>query len=202
MNHSPDLTSPAPADTYAGDVPRPAEPPQIGPNTQAAADSPAATAPRSWWARLWRNLGRDAGLVAPSLVISVIAAPVLVVLFSVSIATVIVWVGVLLLPLTLTVARAFGNLSRARARAWGAPITEAAPRPRGRGLRWWLAPLSDARAWLICSSKPCSPCRSGCSRSPSPLPGSQAAWAGPRSSSGAGSCPKTAGTLSTGSSRG
>ncbi|WP_169253426.1 sensor histidine kinase [Brevibacterium sp. 'Marine'] len=148
MNHSPDLTSPAPADTYAGDVPRPAEPPQIGPNTQAAADSPAATAPRSWWARLWRNLGRDAGLVAPSLVISVIAAPVLVVLFSVSIATVIVWVGVLLLPLTLTVARAFGNLSRARARAWGAPITEAAPRPRGRGLRWWLAPLSDARAWL------------------------------------------------------
>ncbi|WP_432789940.1 sensor histidine kinase [Brevibacterium sp. K11IcPPYGO002] len=148
MNHSPDLTSPAPADTYAGDVPRPAEPPQIGPNTQAATDSSAATAPRSWWARLWRNLGRDAGLVAPSLVISVIAAPVLVVLFSVSIATVIVWVGVLLLPLTLTVARAFGNLSRARARAWGAPITEAAPRPRGRGLRWWLAPLSDARAWL------------------------------------------------------
>ena len=148
MNHSPDLTSPAPADAYAGDVPRPAEPPQIGPNSQAAADSQAATTPSSWWARVWHNLGRDAGLVAPSLLISVIAFPVLVALFSVSIATVIVWVGVLLLPLTLTVARAFGNLSRARARAWGAPITEAAPRPRGRGLRWWLAPLSDARAWL------------------------------------------------------
>ena len=148
MNHSPDLTSPAPADAYAGDVPRPAEPPQIGPNSQAAADSQAATTPSSWWARVWHNLGRDAGLVAPSLLISVIALPVLVALFSVSIATVIVWVGVLLLPLTLTVARAFGNLSRARARAWGAPITEAAPRPRGRGLRWWLAPLSDARAWL------------------------------------------------------
>lgn len=148
MNHSPDLTSPAPADAYAGDVPRPAEPPQIGPNSQEAADSQAATAPSSWWARLWHNLGRDAGLIAPSLVISLIAFPVLVTLVSVSIATVIVWVGVLLLPLTLTVARAFGNLSRARARAWGAPITEAAPRPRGRGLRWWLAPLSDARAWL------------------------------------------------------
>ncbi len=148
MNHSPDLTSPAPADAYAGDVPRPAEPPQIGPNSQAAAGSRAATAPRSWWARVWHNLGRDAGLVAPSLLISLIAFPVLVALFSVSIATVIVWVGVLLLPLTLTVARAFGNLSRARARAWGAPIAEAAPRPRGRGLRWWLAPLSDARAWL------------------------------------------------------
>ncbi|WP_152347047.1 sensor histidine kinase [Brevibacterium sp. CFH 10365] len=148
MNHSPDLTSPAPADTYAGDVPRPAEPPQIGPNAATTADSPAATAPRSWWARLWRNLGRDSGLVAPSLLISLIAFPVLITLFSVAIATVIVWVGVLLLPLTLTVARAFGNLSRARARAWGVPITEAAPRPRGRGLHWWLAPLSDARAWL------------------------------------------------------
>lgn len=148
MNHSPDLTSPTPADTYAGDVPRPAEPPQIGPNAQAAADSQAANAPRSWGARLWHNLGRDAVLVVPSLFISLIAFPVLIALFSVSIATVIVWVGVLLLPLTLTVSRAFGNLSRARARTWGAPITEAAPRPRGRGLRWWLAPLSDARAWL------------------------------------------------------
>ncbi|UZD61982.1 sensor histidine kinase [Brevibacterium sp. JSBI002] len=147
MNHSPDLTSPTPTDTYAVEVPRPAEPPQNGPNAQAA-DSQAATAPRSWWARLWRNLGRDSVLVAPSLLISLIAFPVLITLFSVSIATVIVWVGVLLLPLTLTVARAFGNFSRARARAWGVPIAEAAPRPRGRGLRWWLAPLSDARAWL------------------------------------------------------
>ena len=148
MNHSPDLTSPAPADTYAGDVPRPAEPPQIGPNATSAADSPAPREPRSRWARLWRNLGRDSVLVAPSLLISLIAFPVLIALFSVSIATVIVWVGVLLLPLALTVARAFGNLSRGRARAWGAPIAEAAPRPRGHGLRWWLAPLSDARAWL------------------------------------------------------
>ncbi|KHS51293.1 sensor histidine kinase [Brevibacterium linens] len=148
MNHSPDLTSPAPADTYAGDVPRPAEPPQIGPNATSAADSPAPREPRSRWARLWRNLGRDSVLIAPSLLISLIAFPVLITLFSISIATVIVWVGVILLPLTLTVARAFGNLSRGRARAWGAPITEAAPRPRGRGLRWWLAPLTDARAWL------------------------------------------------------
>lgn len=148
MNHSPDLTSPAPADTYAGDVPRPAEPPQIGPNATSAADSPAPREPRSRWVRLWRNLGRDSVLIAPSLLISLIAFPVLITLFSVSIATVIVWVGVILLPLTLTVARAFGNLSRGRARAWGAPIAEAAPRPRGHGLRWWLAPLSDARAWL------------------------------------------------------
>jgi signal transduction histidine kinase len=152
MSNSPtpaDVTSstgaPQPATPYAEEVPRPAEPQPTGPPDGSSAPTPA---PRSWWGRLWHNLGRDAGLVAPSLLFSLIAFPVLIALFSVSIATVIVWVGVLLLPLTLAVARAFGNLSRARARAWGAPIAEAAPRPRGRGLRWWLAPLSDARAWL------------------------------------------------------
>ena len=53
---------------YAEDVPRPAEPPQTG---------------RSWWARLWHNLGRDAVLVAPGLIISAIAAPTLLTLFTV-----------------------------------------------------------------------------------------------------------------------
>ncbi|UVI35754.1 sensor histidine kinase [Brevibacterium spongiae] len=154
MNHSPTPAAPvsstgAPRSgtPYAEEVPRPAEPQPF-----SQPDGPPPRTPwareRSWWGRLWHNLGRDAVLVAPSLLISLIAFPVLITLFSVSIATVIVWVGLLLLPLTLTVARAFGNLSRARARAWGAPITEAEHRPRRSGLRWWLAPLSDARAWL------------------------------------------------------
>ncbi|WP_181274985.1 sensor histidine kinase [Brevibacterium oceani] len=146
-----DVTSsvdgPHPTTPYSEEVPHPAEPQPTGPPDGPSALTPAAR-DRSWWGRLWHNLGRDAGLIAPGLIISLIAFPVLIALFSVSIATVIVWVGVLLLPLTLTVARAFGSLSRARARAWGAPIAEAAPRPRGRGLRWWLAPLGDARAWL------------------------------------------------------
>jgi signal transduction histidine kinase len=136
-----------PTTPYSEEVPHPAEPQPTGP-PDGPSTPPTAARDRSWWGRLWHNLGRDAGLVAPGLLISLIAFPVLITLFSVSIATVIVWVGVLLLPLTLTVARAFGSLSRARARAWGAPIAEAAPRPRGRGLRWWLAPLSDARSWL------------------------------------------------------
>lgn len=118
---------------YAEVVPRPAEPPQTG---------------RSWWARLWHNLGRDSLLVAPGLIISAIAVPTLLTLFAASIATVIIWVGLLLLPLTLTIARAFGSLSRARARAWGAPIAEVAARPQGQGLRRLLAPTTDARAWL------------------------------------------------------
>src|SRR5699024_8867134 len=140
MNPSPAApTVPAPTgasgtgNPYAEEVPRPAEPPQTG---------------RSRWARLWHNLGRDSVLIAPGLVISAIAVPTLVTLFAASIATVIIWVGLLLLPLTLTIARAFGGLSRARARAWGAPIAEVAARPRGQGLRGLLAPATDARAWL------------------------------------------------------
>ena len=140
MNLSPAApTVPAPTgasgtgNPYAEEVPRPAEPPQTG---------------RSRWARLWHNLGRDSVLIAPGLVISAIAVPTLVTLFAASIATVIIWVGLLLLPLTLTIARAFGSLSRARARAWGAPIAEVAARPQGQGLRGLLAPATDARAWL------------------------------------------------------
>lgn len=154
MNHSPTapITPVSPGasqsgNPYAEEVPRPAEPQPTDPTHRSPSQSPAPQ-DRSWWARLWHNLGRDAGLVAPSMLISLIAMPVLIALFSVSIGTAIVWVGVLLLPLTLTVARAFGDLSRARARVWGAPIAEAAAPPRGRGLRWWLAPVGDARAWL------------------------------------------------------
>src|SRR5699024_8414044 len=109
---------------YAEVVPRPADPPQTG---------------RSWWARLWHNLGRDSLLVAPGLIISATAAPTLSILFTASSATVMIWVGLLLLPLPLTIARAFGSLSRARARAWCAPIAEVAARPQGQGLRRLLA---------------------------------------------------------------
>src|SRR5699024_426557 len=105
---------------YAEVVPRPAEPPQTG---------------RSWWARLWHNLGRDSLLVAPGLFISSLALPPLLPLFPASLSTVTLWVGLLRLPLALTIARAFGSLSRARARVWGAPIAEVFARPQGQGLR-------------------------------------------------------------------
>src|SRR5699024_2946319 len=114
-------------------VPRPAEPPQNR---------------RAWWARLWHSLGRYSLLVAPGLIISAIAVPSLLTLFAASIATVIIWVGLLLLPLTLTIALAFGSLSPARPRTWGTPIAEVAARPQGQGLRRLLAPTTDARAWL------------------------------------------------------
>ena len=119
--------------TYSETVPRPA-------------DSPPAT--RSWWSRMWHNLGRDAILVLPGFFISLIGFIVLITMFSVSIATLIIWIGALLLPLTLIVATGFANLSRARARQWGAPIAEVARRPRGGGIRGWTGAMADGRRWL------------------------------------------------------
>ncbi|WP_193078571.1 sensor histidine kinase [Brevibacterium aurantiacum] len=119
--------------TYSENVPRPP-------------DTPPQT--RSWWSRMWYNLGRDAILVLPGFFISLIGFIVLITMFSVSIATLIIWIGALLLPLTLYVATGFANLSRARARQWGAPIAEVVHRPRGRGISGWFGVMAEGRRWL------------------------------------------------------
>lgn len=142
--------------TYPENVPRPPAQPPNPPGTppRRADAEPAGAAvqePRpagSWWSRMWRNLGRDTVLVIPGLFISLIAFPVLIALFSVSISTIIIWVGLLLLPVTLYVATGFANLTRARARQWGAPIAEVVRRPRNRGFRAWIGAMADGRRWL------------------------------------------------------
>lgn len=119
--------------TYSENVPRPA-------------DTPPAT--RSWWSRMWHNLGRDSVLILPGFFVSLIGFVTLIALFSVSIATIVIWIGALLLPLTLFVASGFANLSRARARQWGAPIAEVVRRPRGSGIRGWIGAMAEGRRWL------------------------------------------------------
>ena len=137
MNHPvepADVDAPPRPSTYPEDVSRPADQP------------PAPT--RSWWSRMWHNMGRDSILVLPGLLISVIAFPVLIGLFSLSIGTFVIWIGALLLPLTLFVASGFANLSRARARQWGVSIAEVGHRSRERGIRGWIGAMSDGRRWL------------------------------------------------------
>ncbi|MDN6135580.1 MAG: sensor histidine kinase, partial [Brevibacterium sp.] len=68
--------------------------------------------------------------------------------FLTSISTLIIWIGALLLPLTLIVATGFANLSRARSRQWGAPVAEVVHRPRARGIRGWIGAMADGRRWL------------------------------------------------------
>lgn len=119
--------------TYSETVPRPADTPPIT---------------RSWWSRMWHNLGRDSILIFPGFFISLIGFVTLIALFSVSIATIVIWIGALLLPLTLFVATGFANLSRARARQWGAPIAEVVRRHRGNGIRGWTGVMAEGRRWL------------------------------------------------------
>ena len=119
--------------TYSENVPRPP-------------DTPPQT--RSWWSRMWHNLGRDAILVLPGFFVSLIGFVVLITMFSVSISTIVIWIGALLLPVTLYVATGFANLSRARARQWGAPIAEVVRRPRGHGISGWFGVMAEGRRWL------------------------------------------------------
>ncbi|MDN5792655.1 MAG: sensor domain-containing protein, partial [Brevibacterium aurantiacum] len=119
--------------TYSENVPRPP-------------DTPPQT--RSWWSRMWHNLGRDAILVLPGFFISLIGFIVLITMFSLSIPTIIIWIGALLLPVALYVATGFANVSRARARQWGAPIAEVVHRPRGRGISGWFGVMAEGRRWL------------------------------------------------------
>ena len=140
--------------TYPENVPRPADPPPPAPDhmpSQGHVPSQMSTAPAptwSWWSQMWSNMGRDAVLVVPGLLISVIAMPMLIALFSISLATFIIWIGALLLPLTLFVASGFANLSRFRARQWGAQVAEVEHRQHGSGIRAWMGAMADGQRWL------------------------------------------------------
>ena len=97
-------------------------------------------------ARLHR-LGRDYALIMPGFLLSLLAFVVLVPLLALSIGTFVVWIGAMLLPLTLRTASAAAQLSRARVRAWGAdlpPAHYATPTP---GLRGQLRVLAEPRRW-------------------------------------------------------
>lgn len=115
--------------------------------TTSPTDTTPATAP-SRWARIRQQMGRDAILHASGLPLSIIAMPVLLAVFLPGVALLPLWVGLLILPAALQLAGAFADLSRARARAWGAAIP-AVPRPAAApGLSGWIAVAKDSRRWL------------------------------------------------------
>lgn len=94
------------------------------------------------------RLGRDCAYVLPGFFISLFGFLVLVPLFALSLGTVIIWVGALLLPLTLTIARGFAQLSRARVRHWGGTSVLGRYRPAESGMVGWVRTAADPRLWL------------------------------------------------------
>lgn len=96
----------------------------------------------------WRRVGRDTAYVLPGLPIAIFSFSLLLVLLSTSLATVVVWLGALLLPLTLVIASAFAALSRSRLRHWGTEPGVVTYRTAGPGLMGKLRLVADPRRWL------------------------------------------------------
>ncbi|MGO2586059.1 MAG: histidine kinase [Brachybacterium tyrofermentans] len=95
-----------------------------------------------------RRLGHDLALILPGLALTLLAIVVLLPLAAVSAALAVVWIGVLLFPLTLALASVYAQLDRARLRRWGVEVNPPSYRPRGRGPRGLLRLVTDPRRWL------------------------------------------------------
>lgn len=91
--------------------------------------------------------GRDAALIADGFLSSLLACVALVPLTAVAVSTLIVWLGALLLPLTLRLASVFAERSRARVRRWGLAVPQARYLPVANGFSGRLRPLADPRRW-------------------------------------------------------
>lgn len=95
-----------------------------------------------------RRLGSDYAYVLPGLPIAVFSFSLLLSLLVTSLATLVVWIGALLLPLTLVVATGFAELSRSRLRRWGREPGGVTYRRAGHGLVGTLSLVADPRRWL------------------------------------------------------
>ncbi|HIZ38259.1 MAG TPA: sensor histidine kinase [Candidatus Ruania gallistercoris] len=116
----------------------------------APESSPAAAAPgrgHRLRGRL-RRLGADYRYVLPGLPLGVLSFAALVALTVASLSTLIIWVGALLMPLTLLLGSAFARLSRWRLRSWGVLPAPVEYLPRGRGPIGVVRLMADPRRWL------------------------------------------------------
>ena len=95
-----------------------------------------------------RRLGRDYRYVLPGLPLGVLSFATLVALTVASLGTLIIWVGALLMPLTLLLGSAFARLSRWRLRTWGVVPAPVEYLPRGRGPIGVVRLMADPRRWL------------------------------------------------------
>jgi hypothetical protein len=94
------------------------------------------------------RLGHDYAYVLPGFFLSLIGFVLLVPLFAAALGTAVVWLGVWLLPLVLVIATGFAELSRSRARLWGARVPAPTYKNSGQGFKGHLRLVSDPRRWL------------------------------------------------------
>lgn len=121
----------------------------VGPNLHAmTTQTVSSTRPTRQHDGRLRRLGRDYLYVLPGLPLAVISLGVLVTLTAASVGTLVIWIGALLMPLTLLIASAFAGLSRQRLQAWGTTPAPVEYHPSGRGPMGLVRLMADPRRWL------------------------------------------------------
>ena len=103
---------------------------------------------QGWLRRTASQLGRDYAYVVPGMFISVFAFAVLLTLFTLGAGTLVIWVGAVILPFTLTLAGAFADLSRVRLRMLGIDFAPVQYQPRQPGVLGYIKTMADSRRWL------------------------------------------------------
>ena len=97
---------------------------------------------------IFKQLGQNYVYVLAGLPIAIFSFSLLLSLTVVSVATIVVWFGLLLLPFTLLIASAFASLSRSRLSDWSATHEPVQYRPYRAGFVGRLQILADPRRWL------------------------------------------------------
>ncbi|WP_052492649.1 sensor histidine kinase [Leucobacter komagatae] len=93
-------------------------------------------------------VGRDLGYILPGFPIAIVSFSLLLTLATASISTLILWVGLPLLAVTLVLATTFAELSRARLRWWDGDGATPRYLPKGTGAFGMLRALRDPRRWF------------------------------------------------------
>jgi len=137
------MTSPPPSANSAAQDPPPSAAPR--PSGSPSGPHPPPRARRRFGLE---RLGADLAYVLPGFFLSLFAFVVLVPLFALSLGTLVVWIGALLLPVTLYVASGFAQLSRLRLRLWGRALPPVRYRAKGPGILGVLRWLGEPRRWL------------------------------------------------------
>lgn len=112
----------------------------------------AITQPRNSWSILrpatWRQIGNDLGYILPGFFMSLVSFIVLVTLFSLGVSTLIIWIGLPILLLTLAIARGFANANRATLARWAGGVPPVHYKARHKNtIGGMFRNLTDPQLW-------------------------------------------------------
>lgn len=96
----------------------------------------------------WRRLRQDLGYLLTALPLSVLGFAVLLPMTVLGVSTLIIWVGALVLPVTLILASRLAQQMRAMVRRWGLEVPEPGYQPTEFPWRGAVRVLTDPRRWL------------------------------------------------------